>query len=69
MSGRAPEGVYVYQPHPVNRKDGLLWNIGGLPSGMTREQAQQIASACNAILGGQVRETTGADVQLGPGTR
>jgi hypothetical protein len=50
MSDRVPDGVYVYQPHPVSRKDGLLWNIGGLPSGMTREQAAALAEAANRIL-------------------
>ena len=42
MSERAPEGPYVYQPHPVSRKDGRLWMVSGLPDGMTREQAQAI---------------------------
>ena len=50
VSERAPEGVYVYQPHPVSREDGLLWSIGGLPSGMSREHATKIAAAINAIL-------------------
>lgn len=51
MSDQVPEGVYVYQPHPVSRKDGRLWNIGGLPSGMTREEATALAEAANRILG------------------
>jgi hypothetical protein len=51
MSERTPEGVYVYQPHPVTRKDGLLWSIGGLPDGLSHEHATEIADTINAILG------------------
>lgn len=50
MSERAPEGAYVYQPHPVSRKDGRLWQVGGIPDGLTREEAQQIADAVNRAL-------------------
>lgn len=50
MSETAPDGVYVYQPHPVTRKDGRLWHIGGLPDGLTREEAREIAAACNRVL-------------------
>lgn len=50
MSEQAPDGVYVYQPHAVTRADGLLWNVSGLPTGMSREHATQIAEACNRIL-------------------
>jgi hypothetical protein len=49
MSDRAPDGPYVYQPHPVSRKDGKLWHVGGMPDGMTREQAAAIV----AILKGE----------------
>lgn len=41
-------GPYVYQPHPVTRKDGLLWHVGGMPSGMTRAQAEAIVAILKA---------------------
>jgi len=50
MSTKAPSGVYVYQPHsPQTRKDGLLWHIGGLPSGLTKAEAEAVAEAINEI--------------------
>ena len=50
MSEIAPKGVYVYQPHsPQNRKDGRLWHIGGLPDGLTQEEAHAVAEAINEI--------------------
>lgn len=50
MSERAPKGVYVYQPHsPQKRKDGRLWHIGGLPDGLTREEAEAVVEAINSI--------------------
>lgn len=49
MSERAPKGVYVYQPHPASRKDGKLWHIGGLPDGLTKEEAEAVADAINGI--------------------
>lgn len=49
MSQQEPTGPYVYQPHPVTRKDGRLWHVGAMPDGMTREQAQAIV----AILRGE----------------
>lgn len=48
MSEHAPDGPYVYQPHPVTRKDGLLWHVGGMPSGMTRAQAEAIVAILKA---------------------
>lgn len=44
MSETAPKVPYVYQPHPVTRKDGRLWMVSGLPDGMTREEAEAIVA-------------------------
>ena len=50
MSETAPRGVYVYQPHsPQKRKDGRLWHVGGLPDGLTKEEAEAVADAINSI--------------------
>lgn len=49
MSEREKRGVYVYQPYPMSRKDGKLWHIGGLPSGLTREEAEAVVEAINGI--------------------
>jgi len=46
----APKGAYVYQPHPVTRKDGRLWHVGGIPDGLTRAEAEVLAAAVNTIL-------------------
>ncbi len=50
MSQIAPDGAYVYQPHPVWRKDGLLWAVSGLPMAMTREAATALADVINRHL-------------------
>ena len=50
MSKTAPDGIYVYQPHsPQKRKDGRLWQIGGLPDGLTKDEAEAVAEAINDI--------------------
>ena len=50
VSETAPDGVYVYQPWPATRKDGLLWGVSGLPCAMTREAAQALADVINRHL-------------------
>lgn len=49
MSNQIPKQVYVYQPHPVGRKDGRLWAVGGLPLGMTKDEAEAVVDAINEI--------------------
>ena len=49
MTERAKPGVYVYQPHPTSRKDGKLWHIGGLPDGLTKDEAEAVVEAINGI--------------------
>lgn len=49
MSEQQPKQAYVYQPHPVSRKDGRLWAVGGLPDAMTREDAEAVVEAINEI--------------------
>lgn len=49
MSDQQPKKCYVYQPHPVSRKDGLLWAVGGLPIAMSKEDAEVVVDAINEI--------------------
>jgi len=49
MSEHEPTRVYVTQPHPVSKKDGKLWRIGGLPADFTKEEAEAVVEAINEI--------------------
>ena len=49
MSEQAPKGVYMYQPHPVSKRDGQLWAIGGLSTAMFQAEAEAVVDAINNI--------------------
>jgi len=49
MSNQEPTRAYVTQPHPVSKKDGKLWRIGGLPADFTKEEAEAVVDAINEI--------------------
>jgi len=49
MSEQVPDvNSYVYQPDPP-RKDGRMYAIGGLPTRLTKDEAEAIVEAINEM--------------------
>jgi hypothetical protein len=50
MSDKRKPGVYVYQPHAADRADGKCYAVGGLPTAMTKEEAEAVVDAIRDIM-------------------